>query len=59
MITQLKSRGYDGIEYPNGFEDASSEAQTSYMVFDPEQIKVISIDGNPVIAGRFYDPFDL
>lgn len=39
MRNLFKSKGYDGIEYVNAFEGAGD---TSYIAFEPEQIKLIT-----------------
>ncbi|CAM6006571.1 unnamed protein product [Sphagnum balticum] len=49
MREYLKNKGYDGVSYPNKFEGHEG---TSYIAFDPEQIK--SAIGN---SGKF-DPKD-
>jgi len=40
MRDYLKAKGYDGVQYPNGYEGDGD----SYMVFDPDQVK--SATGN-------------
>ncbi len=54
----LKSKGYDGIEYNNYYE---ADGATSYIVFDPEQVKSaepVTYDDNGAViplSERFND----